>query len=168
MSLRGGGKDGDDMANSTSKSVKNWVNARVLSWSAQDPAITPSPRRDAFDFALESPIGTSQQPVRRVTRRSSSRTGGTVRRGMSRRMSLDELTVPTDFTYVERQGNPALPEGLLSMVANGLVRVAIDMKDEIMKPDTWQLCLSILRVSGVLPCPPISSMIKKITRLTSP
>lgn len=148
MSLRGG-PNGDDMNASISKSAKSWVNARVLSWSAQDPAITPSPRRDAFDFALESPVGTlqqQQQPTRRVTRRSSSRAGGTVRRGMSRRMSLDELSVPADFTYVERESNPALPEGLLPMVANGLVRVAIDMKDEIMTPETWEVCLSILRV----------------------
>jgi len=61
-------------------------------------------------------------------------------------MSLNDLTVPEDFQYVNLDTSPFLSPDILPMVANGLVRIAIDMKNEKMTDETWDVCFSILRV----------------------
>ena len=106
-----------------------------------------SPARDAFDFALDSPPDRVPVLRKRGSQGGGSTSTNRLRRGMSsRRMSLNDLTVPDDFTCVNRDTSPALPPDILPMVANGLVRLAIDMKKETMTDETWEVCFSILRV----------------------
>ena len=64
---------------------------------------------------------------------------------LSRRLSMDELVEPReDYVYQPLPSAPALPVRLLPMISNGMARLAINMKDCVLTPATWEVVLSLV------------------------
>lgn len=60
-------------------------------------------------------------------------------------MSMDELVEPReDYVYQPLPSAPALPVRLLPMISNGMARLAINMKDCVLTPATWEVVLSLV------------------------
>jgi hypothetical protein len=101
-------------------------------WSLQT---TISASRSMSDRNWTTPLARSWG----FSRGMSSRT-------MGRKASLSELTIPADFVCPDSSNAPGLPARLVPMIANGLARLSLNMKDEVMTENTWLLCYSLLPV----------------------